>query len=114
MITGDGVIVANQRVIELLSSSLLSQAMEKDADMKAVEYMINTNVNPRELANFMLILSVNNDIGIHNWISSHPDSKSRFDYINNYLEGEVFEYSSIIDEMTWYELRSKLFLDKIN
>lgn len=95
---------------KVLSSSAFERSLEKEADMKALEYMIQAKINPRPFAQFLYRLSLIEDPNAKylEWVSSHPISKDRSDYINAYLKGKSFQYSEIIPESNWISLQNSL------
>lgn len=95
---------------KVLSSSAFERSLEKEADMKALEYMIQAKINPRPFAQFLYRLSLIEDPNAKylEWVSSHPISKDRSDYINAYLKGKSFQYSEIIPKSNWISLQNSL------
>jgi predicted Zn-dependent protease len=103
MTTGNGGAEIIKETAKMLSSSAFDRNLEKEADIKAVDYMVNANVNPEPFANFLYKLSD----GEHEatkyltWISTHPDSKDRAEYIIAYSKGKETEYKPILSNQTW-------------
>jgi predicted Zn-dependent protease len=99
-----------KKMANILSSSAFERALEKEADIKALEYMIQARINPRPFAHFLYRLSLNEDPNAKylEWVSSHPISKDRSKYINAYLEGKTFQYSEIITQANWITLQNSL------
>ena len=44
------------------------------------------------------------------WISSHPDSKERAEYIIEYSKGKLTDYKAILSSETWVKLKEELKL----
>ncbi|MEY4931655.1 MAG: hypothetical protein RI909_2379 [Bacteroidota bacterium] len=89
-----------------LSSSAFDRTLEKEADIKAVDYLIKSNIDVESFANFLFRLS-DSDTEItkyFSWISTHPESKERASYIIDYSRGRVINKKSILHEETWKNL----------
>jgi predicted Zn-dependent protease len=68
--------------IRLLSSTAYDRSLERDADLKAIEYLKAAGVSVKGFANFLDRLGAENDGPVNlTWISTHPDSKERAAYI---------------------------------
>lgn len=81
-ITG-GNVEGVKAVIEHLSSVAYDRKLEKEADLKSIEYLNAANINPVGLAEFMEELDkmdgeLPEELG---WFSTHPKSKERAKYI---------------------------------
>lgn len=106
MTTGNSGTEVIKETAKMLSSSAFGRSIEKEADIKAVDYMINANVNPAPFANFLYKLSD----GEHEakkyltWISTHPDSKDRAEYIIEYSKGKKTDHKPILSQQTWDKL----------
>jgi len=99
---------------KLLSSSSFSRKLEKEADMKAVNYLLTANIDPKPFANFLYKLSMENHTKTKymSWINTHPESKERAEYIIQYIHEmnkENNDYSQIISNQSWKELKQELF-----
>lgn len=110
MTTGNSGAEVIKETAKLLSSTAFDRSLEKEADIKAVDYMVNANVNPEPFANFLYKLSD----GEHKatkyltWISTHPDSKDRAVYIIEYSKGKETEHKPILSKQTWDKLIKEL------
>ncbi|MGR6087979.1 MAG: M48 family metallopeptidase [Arcticibacter sp.] len=78
---GGGVIV--KKVAQILSSSAYDRSLEEEADLQAVEYLGTAGYDARQFGEFMYRLSDedSSDSSMMVWISTHPDSKDRAEYI---------------------------------
>lgn len=96
--------------IHLLSSTAYDRSIEKEADLKAVDYMINAKINPENLANFLYKLSENeNEINTYlSWISTHPESVERSKYIIEYAKNKAKKYKKIISDSDWETMQKEL------
>src|SRR5690606_8652338 len=67
----------------ILSSSAFDRSLEKEADLKAVEYLAKAGIAAHFFADFLNRLAKDEDktSTYLSWISSHPDSKGRSEYI---------------------------------
>lgn len=103
--TGDSSMIG--LIVKHLTSSSFDREYEKEADLKAVEYMRIANVNIKPFADFLYRLSEEiENIKFSEIINTHPNSKSRARYIleksKNYNHNEV----NIIKDITWNQLKS--------
>lgn len=110
MTTGNGGGEIIKETSKLLSSSAFDRNLEKEADLKAVDYLKAAKVDPEPFANFLYKLSdqEHESLKYFTWISTHPDSRERAEYIIEYNKGELIDYDSILDENTWLKLKSEL------
>lgn len=94
----------------MLSSSAFDRNLEKEADIKAVDYMLNANVNPEPFADFLYKLSETEHESTKylTWISTHPDSKERAEYIIEYSKAKGTEFKPILTNETWGKLKITL------
>lgn len=108
--TGNTNSEAIKEMVKVLSSSAFERSLEKEADIKALEYMIQAKINPRPFAQFLYRLSLIEDPNAKylEWVSSHPISKDRSEYINAYLKDKTFIYSEIIPQSNWLSLQNSL------
>ena len=83
---------------------------EKEADLKAVDYMIKAKINPENLANFLYKLAENeNNITAYlTWISTHPESKERSKYIIEYAKNKSKKFKKIITNSSWETLQKEI------
>jgi len=110
MATGNGGPEVINETIKMLSSSAFDRSLEKEADSKAVDYLINAKVNPKPFADFLYKLSEKENEGSKymKWLSSHPESKGRAAYIIEYSKGKSTDYKPIISQITWDKLIEEL------
>ncbi|MBX7182078.1 MAG: M48 family metallopeptidase [Bacteroidia bacterium] len=93
-----------------LSSNAFDRKLEKEADIQAVKYMINAELDPLEFAKFMEQLAeqeseVTEDLS---WLSTHPDSKERAEYIREYATEFSYETRPMFSEGRWDSLLVRL------
>jgi predicted Zn-dependent protease len=75
------------KAAQILSSTAFDRNMEKAADLKAVDYLIAANINPKHFADLMRKMAEKNEEKILpslTWISTHPDPETRATYIMDY------------------------------
>jgi len=97
-------------IAKLLSSSAFDRSLEREADLQAADYLTNANIDPEHLANFLFKMSL--DGGDYteylSWISTHPDSKERAEYIISATGNEEIENSPILADQTWQSIKNTL------
>jgi predicted Zn-dependent protease len=110
MTTGSGGTEAIKEAAKLLSSSAFDRDFEKEADIKAVDYLVKAEVNPEHFANFLYKLSKQEqeEMKYLTWISTHPDSKERAEYIIQYSKGKKANYKPILSKQKWTKMQEEL------
>jgi predicted Zn-dependent protease len=95
---------------KVLSSSAFDRSLEREADIKAIEYLTNAKINPGCLADFFYKLAEKEgDTPEYlSWVSTHPDLIERANYIIEYSEGKVSESEPILCQHTWEEVLDNL------
>lgn len=109
MTTKDGGPEVIKQTAKMLSSTAFDRSLEKEADLQAVDYLVNAKVNPKPFADFLFKLSDNEGDTSKNltWISTHPDSKERAEYIVEYSKGISTSYKPILSNKMWEELKTE-------
>lgn len=100
--SGDGAVIA--KIVKMLTSTAFDRTMEKQADIKGVDYMIKASIDPLPLADFMQRLAdkQESEVGSYlEWISTHPESGARADYIRKYATNKVIDKQPVISAATW-------------
>lgn len=110
MATGNKGAVIIRETAGKLSSLAFDRSMEKEADIKAVDYLIKAKINPEPFVDFLYKLSdLENQVTQHlNWLSTHPTSKDRARYIINYSTDKKNVYQEVLTEQNWKELKDQL------
>jgi predicted Zn-dependent protease len=110
MTTGGGGTEIIKETAKMLSSTAFDRRMEREADIKAVEYLVNANINPEPFANFMykLALGESEIMKYFAWISTHPESKERAEYIIEHSKNRVTKTEPVLSQETWDALKKKL------
>ncbi len=95
---------------KVLSSTAFDRQMEREADLKAVDYLITANINPSNFANFLDKLYENESelLNYLQWISTHPNSDDRARIIRSYSSNKEFLDKNIIAQSTWDNIISKI------
>lgn len=110
MTTGSNGAETIKESARMLSSSAFDRKLEKDADIKAVEYLFNAHVNPVKFAEFLYKFAEGEqeNLALLTWISTHPDSKSRAEYIIEQSKQREESYKSIITDGMWKRLQERV------
>jgi predicted Zn-dependent protease len=75
-----GEVVRN--ALTTITSTAYDRSLEKDADLKAVDYMLNAKMDPKMLSSFLGKLGEQSQTPeVLQWVNTHPDSKERMRYI---------------------------------
>jgi predicted Zn-dependent protease len=110
--TGNNNAETTKGVIKLLSSSAFDRSLEREADLKAVDFLVNAQINPEPFANFLYKLADNDpdQMKYLSWISTHPESKERAEEIIEYSKTKKIVTKPVLDSKTWdnllFELRN--------
>lgn len=106
--SGGGEII--RQTTKTLSSSAFDRSLEKEADLKAVDYLLKAKINPEPFAEFLYRLSdeENEATRYLNWLSTHPDSKERSEYIIQYCRNRKTKFEKVLSEESFSKLKSKL------
>jgi beta-barrel assembly-enhancing protease len=93
-----------------LSSLAFDRSMEKEADIKAVDYLIKAKINPEPFANFLYKLAAKDKelTQYLSWLSTHPDSKDRASYIIKHIDNKRNRYEEVLSDKEWKKLKDKL------
>lgn len=110
MTTGNTGTESIKSAIKLLSSSAFDRKLEKEADIKAVDYLCKAKIDPTAFANFLYRLAKeeNSASKYISWISTHPESKNRAEYIIAYSKSKKIKPQYIITKSTWTALQNGL------
>jgi predicted Zn-dependent protease len=93
-----------QNAIQLLASTAFDRESEKEADITAVTYMQNAQQDPEHFARILLRISKETP-GIRlSWISTHPESIKRANYIRNMPPHPESHYVELFDKAAWQEI----------
>lgn len=109
LISGNSDISILTEIAQMLSSTAFSRDMEKEADLAGVEYLQNAKIDPLPFAEF---IGVTTDVEFSalKWISTHPMSKERKDYIFQHINKKDADFQEIIKQETWDKLQNQFSL----
>jgi len=95
---------------KLLSSTAYDRTLEEEADIRAVDYLIKSQINPEGLAIFLYRLA-NEESDIEkqlSWISTHPATKERAENIIEYSKNKAQDFQPILTQETWENIKASL------
>ncbi|MFD1630515.1 M48 family metallopeptidase [Pseudopedobacter beijingensis] len=106
-----------KQAAKLLSSTAFDRQMEKEADVKSVDYLLKAGIDPLPFADFMYKLAEGNADAdkYFSWISTHPESKQRAEYIVEYSKSQKkkgFKVRPIMTRKSWETLQDKVKTEK--
>jgi len=101
---------SGSEALKTLTSTAFSRELESEADLKSVDYLINADINPEGLADFMYIMTeLEPDfVDYFQWISSHPTSEDRSETILEYLEDLDYEDKGVLTDKEWEGLKKAI------
>ncbi len=109
-ITSGGGGEMTKEILHLLTSTAYDRTLESEADAKAVDYLIASNMDPENFANFLFRLSGKED----EWtkrlemISTHPNSKERAEAIIELCKDKKFAKKQVLSPKKWIELQDRI------
>lgn len=107
MTTGNGSAEVAKEAAKVLSSSAFDRSLEKDADIKAIEYLENAHIDPQPFADFLYKLS-DNEPDYLVWLSTHPELKERATYIIENSKKGARRYKPVLAGETWEKTKEAL------
>lgn len=98
-----------REILKTLSSSAYDRSLEKEADITSVKYMLEADIDPRPMADFMYQMAQDSsmDKSMY-WIADHPESEERAQYILDYIKGKKLKSKPTLSEKDW-----KAFQDQV-
>jgi hypothetical protein len=108
--TVNGGIKILQEAVIMLSSTAFDRSLEKEVDIKAVDYLLKAKVSPISFSDFLFKFSdkENEVTKSMNWISRHPNSKERAKYLIEYYEDKDHINENVISINTWLNLKETI------
>jgi predicted Zn-dependent protease len=99
-----------KKMVKLLSSTAYDRKQEKEADLQAINYLINTGVSPAYLTDFLERLSKKEFPGLKyfSWISDHPETKQRIDYIRHAISNRSIKSRILLNSNNWDNLKKNI------
>lgn len=107
MIGGGGGEVARETA-GTLTSSAFDRKMEEEADLAGAEYLLNANIDPSGLADFLYRMDKMAEMPeFFYWVSTHPNSAERAQKILDRVRNEEIGSKKILSESEWNKLKLK-------
>jgi predicted Zn-dependent protease len=95
-------------VVKTITSTAYDRSLEKEADIQSADYLLKAQIDPLPFANFLANMDKKNDsYKLKDWISTHPNSKERGDYIKLYTKGKIKSHKTVIAAESWDYLQKK-------
>jgi predicted Zn-dependent protease len=114
---GDGGVMVRE-VLRHLSSSAFDRHLEKEADLKAIEYLFAADIDPEGLGHFMYRLAETPEgkaARYLTWVSTHPDPDARSRYIlDEIAPRRDREFTPVLHDSTWTTLKTLLIQAKLS
>lgn len=109
MTSGGGSGEMVKQVLKTLTSTAFDRELEKDADIKSVEYLSNASIDYKGMSAFMNRLSKEKDnLGDHITIlSTHPASHERATYILEQGKMRKYEIKPVLSDSIWKNFKTK-------
>lgn len=107
MTGGNGSPEMIRQAFKVLTSSAFDRSLEQEADIKAVEYLSNSHINPEGLANFLFRMSIT-ESALQNqlsWLSTHPGGEERSKDILEQIHTSLINEEQIISIEEWNKLQ---------
>lgn len=98
-----------REILKELSSSAYDRALEKEADITSINYLINADIDPKPMADFMYQMAQNStlDASLY-WIADHPESEERAKYILEYIKGKKLKSKPTLSEKEWKTFKNQI------
>lgn len=96
------------QALKNITSSAYSRDMEEEADLKAVDYLLEAKINPAPFADFLYRLADNKLPAYMNWLSTHPESSERAEVIINKIPKTKTEYQMVLKSNSWQLMKDNL------
>lgn len=112
MTTGGGNTDMIKETARLFTSTAFDRNFEREADIKAVDYMINAGIDPEPFANFLYRLSLETPDAMKylTWASTHPELSERAKYLIEHSKekSDSVSFSPILSPDSWETLQESL------
>jgi beta-barrel assembly-enhancing protease len=98
-----------QETAKVLSSTAFDRGLEEEADTKAVEYLINAEINALPFSDFLEDLSKDEPEALKyfKWVSTHPESKERAIKIRQQYRRAARSFEPLLTEKIWNALKQE-------
>lgn len=97
---------AIKEILSQLSSSAYDRSLEKEADLKSVEYLKNAGINPSAMIGVMEKLESEVQSDLPSWLGSHPDLSERKEYLKKATENIELTEKPLLDSEAWKALQT--------
>ena len=98
-----------REILKTLSSSAYDRSLEKEADITSVKYMLEADINPKPMADFMYQMAQDKSMNkAMYWISDHPESEERAKYILEYIKGKKLKNKQTLSEKDWHAFKENV------
>jgi beta-barrel assembly-enhancing protease len=110
MTTGSSGADMARETARIISSTAYDRSLEREADLKAVDYLLKAGIDPAPFANFFYKLSSREPDALKylSIISTHPNLEERAAYIIEYSKNKHLIPEQVISEETWESMLEKL------
>lgn len=110
MSTGHAGAEAAKALMKTLTSKAYDRSLEREADYCAIRYLENARISPRPMGEFFFRLSTEEGEYAEylSWMSTHPLSNERANYILEASEKNPYPTRDILSENTWEILQERL------
>ena len=97
------------KIVKTLTSTAFDRKNEEEADLTAVIYLENANINPVPFSKFLNKLATEEvDDTYPTWLSTHPNSEYRAKSVIKAMNKSKTNYSEVISKKTMDKLQEKL------
>lgn len=105
--TGNGGGDMAKNAAKVLSSTAFDRTLESEADIKAVEYLMNAEVDPEPFATFLFRLSTDEPAISKSltWINSHPGSEERASAIIEAASSREYDKLPLLSDSSWVSFK---------
>lgn len=96
-----------REILKYITSTAFDRAAESEADVQAVSWLQQADIDPEKMATFFLRMDREGPSipGIADWISTHPDSKDRAAEIMQTKGKNQQSFSPAMDSVSWQYLK---------
>jgi predicted Zn-dependent protease len=96
-----------KQAVRVLSSSAFDRALEQEADLKAVDYMLAARIDPQPFAAFLRTVD-DVEPRLPTWVSTHPDGEDRARRVAAHYRGKERPFEAPLAAGEWRRLKHAL------
>ena len=96
------------QAIQYLASTSYDRSLEREADDKAVDYLLNAAIDPLGFARFLEKIAEEDAGQVPGWISTHPDPRERAAELRSRLAGRYYDRQPVLTAAGWQQLQRAL------